>query len=205
MKPYFQFKPDEGQWPQFAVKARLDGIKPIGPSWAPEASKAFQRLVGPREDLTPVDVKVKKKRWEGDRLFVDLEFDENGQQVDVASRLESLGLVLLEFQEGATKKVVKSWDSKIPMLLKEVSRSLRHKELDVDPSLLREITREHQEISVMIEKKLDSAEIDKRQGRLVQNLLGLSLGQIFKNPEIHKKSLEEGSSVAQPDVKGSSH
>ena len=166
--------------------------------------------MGAREVYTPVEVEVSVKRVEGDRKVVDLAFEEDGAIVDVAKRLESLGLVLFEFQEGNAKKAVKSVNTELLVLLEGVSKTLQHKELDVDPSLLQEITMEHLAIAEMMEDELNSAEVDRRQKRLVQKVLGISLDQILKNPDIQRKSAEEGasslsvrSSVAEPDVKGS--
>ena len=165
--------------------------------------------MGAREVYTPVEVEVSVKRVEGDRKVVDLAFEEDGAIVDVAKRLESLGLVLFEFQEGNAKKAVKSVNTELLVLLEGVSKTLQQKELDVNPSLLQEITMEHLAIAEMMEDDLNSAEVDRRQKRLVQKVLGISLGQILKNPDIPRKSAEEGasslsvrSSVADPAGKG---
>ena len=150
--------------------------------------------MGAREGFSPVEVEVSVKRVEGDRKVVDLAFEENGAIVDVAKRLESLGLVLFEFQEVNAKKAVKTVDSELLVLLEGISKTLQHKELDVDPSLLQEINMEHLTIAEMMEDELNSAEVDRRQKRLAQKVLGISLGQILKNPDIQRKSAEEGAS-----------
>ena len=103
-------------------------------------------------------------------------------------------------------------NTELLVLLEGVSKTLQHKELDVDPSLLQEITMEHLAIAEMMEDELNSAEVDRRQKRLVQKVLGISLDQILKNPDIQRKPAEERasslsvrSSVAEPDVKGNRH
>ena len=67
---------------------------------------------------------------------------------DVASRLDSQ--VWLECKEDMKTVSNKLNKSHLPLVLEEISRTLQDKKLDVEPALLEEITREHQDISKIL-------------------------------------------------------
>ena len=111
---------------------------------------------------------------------VSLSFTEDGEVVDVATRLASLGLVLLECKHHT--KIVPSQPNKshLPLVLEEISRTLQHKKLDVEPALLEEITREHQEISEILKEDKDSPRANQLQKDLTQKVLGIAMVQILE-------------------------
>ena len=66
----------------------------------------------------------------------------------MASRLDSQ--VWLECKEDMKTVSNKLNKSHLPLVLEEISRTLQDKKLDVEPALLEEITREHQDISKIL-------------------------------------------------------
>ena len=66
----------------------------------------------------------------------------------MASRLDSQ--VLLECKEDMKTVSNKLNKSHLPLVLEEISITLQDKKLDVEPALLEEITREHQDISKIL-------------------------------------------------------
>ena len=73
--------------------------------------------------------------------------------------------------------------SHLPLVLEEISRTLRDKKLDVEPALLEEITREHQEISEILKEDKDSPPVNQLQKDLTQKVLGIAIDQILKNQD----------------------
>ena len=82
------------------------------------------------------------------KQFVSHFFTKGGEVADVASRLDSQ--VLLECKEDMKTVSNKLNKSHLPLVLEEISRTLQDKKLDVEPALLEEITREHQDISKIL-------------------------------------------------------
>ena len=66
----------------------------------------------------------------------------------MASRLDSQ--VWLECKEDMKTVSNKLNKSHLPLVLEEISRTLQDKKPDVEPALLEEITREHQDISKIL-------------------------------------------------------
>ena len=66
----------------------------------------------------------------------------------MASRLDSQ--VWLECKEDMKTVSNKLNKSHLPLVLEEISITLQDKKLDVEPALLEEITREHQDISKIL-------------------------------------------------------
>ena len=66
----------------------------------------------------------------------------------MASRLDSQ--VWLECKEDMKTVPNKLNKSHLPLVLEEISITLQDKKLDVEPALLEEITREHQDISKIL-------------------------------------------------------
>ena len=69
--------------------------------------------------------------------------------VDVGQRLASLGLVLLEFIDVKPVKKLES-DSNLLLTLEKLSSILRQKKVSLEPSILEEISMEHQAIADLI-------------------------------------------------------
>ena len=68
------------------------------------------------------------------RQFASLSFTEDGKVVDTVTRLASLGLILQECKQDT--KIVSSQPNKshLPLVLEEISRTLQHKKLNVEPA-----------------------------------------------------------------------
>ena len=62
-------------------------MKPVGLTWGRASSTYLQRLVG--GGLKDVDVRTKIVDWDDITSYVVLEIEEDGEVVDVATRLES--------------------------------------------------------------------------------------------------------------------
>ena len=96
-------------------------------------------------------------------------------------------MVYLKSKGGEGKVVhVSSQDRHLPAVLEELANILRHKKLDVNSDQLREITKEHEELSEIKDKgDSDLVSIYQRQKRLSDKVISLALMQIIKNPVVY--------------------
>ena len=68
------------------------------------------------------------------KQFASLSFTEDGKVVDAVTRLAFMGLISQECKQDT--KIVSSQPNKshLPLVLEEISRTLQHKKLNVEPA-----------------------------------------------------------------------
>ena len=183
------------KYPRMCQKARLHGVQPVDPRrWDRRASETLVGLTGGGVVARDVEVTTRLVSMEGDRWSVALEVEEEeeggggggGQIVDVGEKLASLGLVLLEFKEVKPATKLDS-DSDLLPALEKLSSILRHKKVSLEPSILAEISMEHQAISDLINRG-DLGQVLPSQRTLARKFLGLVLGQILTLEDSQEKT-----------------
>ena len=184
-------------YPRMCLKARLHGVQPRDPPrWGRQVSETLVGLTGGGRVGRDVEVVTRLVSREGDHWSVKLEVEEkeSGEMVDVGEKLASLGLVLLEFKEVKPANKLESDNNLLPALEK-LSSILQHKKVRLEPSILAEISMEHQAISDLSEASLtrgltrpDLSDVVTRQGILFRKFLGLVQGQILTLEDSQEKT-----------------
>ena len=128
-------------YPKMCQKARLHGVKRVDPlQWGRQASETFQSMVGGGLVGRDVDVTTRVVSRDSDCWSVTLEVEEeeSGGMLDVAERLSSLGLVLLEFTDPKPVKKLEDSDSNLLLALEKLSSILQQRKVSLEPVVARD-------------------------------------------------------------------